>query len=107
MVVCKRSGEAVKVEKDSSSTACIHWSNLFVNQGTAMQIRESLIAGLERETWPELGKSAIDWRDVIDRSVYGQGKGLRMLHTPKATKCPACKSTSTEPCDTSATTTAT
>jgi hypothetical protein len=68
----------------------LHWPELIVDVDRAFEIRESLIAGLERAAWAHLlGTDPVPWRDAVDEAVYSGG--LRMVGAPKASKCSECR----------------
>ena len=69
----------------------VHWPTLFVTHDRALQIRESMIAGLTAVgDWSDLvGDAAVPWREVVDKAVYTGG--LRMKGARKAKICAACK----------------
>ena len=64
----------------------IHYPKLIVNTKMAIQIRSSIIAGLEL-----LSPLSIDWNKAIDYAPYGGSGSLRMLGAPKANPCDHCK----------------
>jgi len=79
----------------------IHWPNLIVNVDQAVQMRESIVSGLEAENYKE--DTALDlrrnsevcspfiaWDVAIDSKVYNKhpnSGGLRLVFAPKAEKC--------------------
>ena len=69
--------------------------NVFVDADMALDIRESILADLEN-TFGKRVHPNNSWRDVVDSTVYGSGKGtnmgkLRMMFAHKADVCPKCK----------------
>ena len=78
----------------------ILWPNLYMDRERALDIRESIIAELEREFGKRI-HPLNTWQDVVDCSVYGKsstsggvggkGSGLRMLGSRKTEECPTCR----------------
>jgi hypothetical protein len=79
----------------------IHWPNLIVNVDQAVQMRESIVSGLEAENYKEdtaldlrrnsdICSPFIAWDIAIDSKVYNKhpnSGGLRLVFAPKAEKC--------------------
>lgn len=70
----------------------VHLPNIMVDSGTAYQIRVGVLNGLTffLGSWKDV--LGIDpgeqWNDIVDVAVYYTG--LRMVGSPKATKCRVC-----------------
>jgi hypothetical protein len=64
----------------------IHYPKLIVDAEMAIQIRSSIIAGLEL-----LSNLQVDWKKAFDCAPYGGGGSLRMIGAPKANPCDHCK----------------
>jgi hypothetical protein len=100
LVVCRRAGGGRPCDDGAHRKygLHLHWPSLLVNIDRARELRESIIAGLERvEGWAALllgeqgeGQVAVDWRDAVDASVLRNHGGLRMVGAPKASKCRDC-----------------
>lgn len=90
-IVCTKTlGAKLQADGTYKHGIHIHWPGARVNIDMALQIRMSMIVGLERESWQvDLGSNGINWHEVIDEAVYRTG--LRMIGAPKASPCPSCK----------------
>lgn len=100
-VVCtKKEGVAATATEDGrfKHGVHLHWPDLLVTIDRALELRASMVAGLEREDWSvDLCTSEVAWDEVVDEGVYSGG--LRMVGAPKARKCPKCKAVRNTPCD--------
>ena len=72
----------------------ILWPGLLVSVDTALNIRESMLVGMQKAFGLRVEPNN-SWEDVIDVSVYPdlnkKGSGLRMLGSCKSVTCSSCK----------------
>jgi hypothetical protein len=67
----------------------IHFPNLYIDRGMALQIHASVAAALDLNA-SHLTPGDETWRSILDSCVYEE-TGLRMIGSDKVTKCPTCK----------------
>ena len=92
-IVTTRSGEATLDAATRTYKHGVHlnWPHLHVEYDMAKQIREAIVFALDARIWTDaLGVPRPVWDGAIDRSVYGESMGLRVVGCPKAIKCPTC-----------------
>lgn len=77
----------------------LNWPEFVVNQASALALREHILVALASV------KSAMDWNEIIDSSVYGslerktKGSGLRMPWSKKMAKHMACGGQGCDKCN--------
>ena len=78
----------------------LHWPALVVDHFQALCLLECMLYRVQARDWTDvLGTNDLDWRDILDGRVYGQGCGLRLPFAPKAKKCSCVKPPETISCD--------
>jgi hypothetical protein len=72
----------------------LNWPNILVDELKARKLRDFILQSIKLENnnldWDNAIQDLTNWESVIDESVY-INSGLRMMFSPKAEKCKACK----------------